>query len=1332
MNKKLFITTVLIVVTSFTLFAKENEGLPPSGKTLQNKNATKSTGGYRGLAAPCEGSTFQAQMDINNVRTTINSNGDLWWNLSDARYEVPKFDPPQPAQATHSIFAGAIWIGGIDEAGQLRVAGQTYRQTGNDFWAGPLSSDGSVEKEQCDAFDNIWKVNRDATKDASGNTIDAGIDAIRKLPTSSFPVGIADVPASVLNWPGRNNPYNESVITYALNQNLAPFVDRDNDGVYDPVEDGDYPALDLGGNFTEKVVPDQMLWWVYNDKGDIHTETGSEAIGLQLRTTAFAFRTSDDINNMTFYNYDIDYFGTRDLLTTYFGVWVDPDLGCFDNDFVGCDTTRALGICYNGTPTDGPACRPGGYGGADEIPMVGVDFFRGPKDEFGNELGQSAFIYYNNDFSNIGNPENASHFYGYLSGNWKDGVPVTFGGNGRGGTDPFPYMYPSSPDDNSTSAWSECDEQNTPADRRFIHVSGPFTLKVGATNSITTGVVWVRPVEFCGSFARIGIADDKAQALFDNGFALFNPPEPPNLSVRELDREVTLALWNDSLSNNYLESFEAVDPLQRPIIEALNAGGANVDSTYNFEGYKLYQIKNSDVSITNFEDPDQAKLIYQGDLKNDINDIVNFNNSLVVGSITAPIPELKVEGNNSDIVFTHQITTDAFTGERLVNHQTYYFAAIAYAHNNFVTYNPGAPSGTQDKPYEQSRFATVVSAIPHISTAENNGTILNAKFGDGPQITRIEGQGSGYFNDLELTDESVAEILANGSIDNPVYVGGQGPIKVKVYDPLKLPNHQFEVCLIDGQIVSPEIERRSTWRITNLTTGESWDSEKRMTADFEQGIPTYSIQGTDQTYGFTVNITQPGLPYNDITTMNVLNSVNTEIEEIEVEDPSLFWYGAVPDRSGATNLNWIRGGSYMAQGTELNLFDNIYNSYQVQDSSVTPIGGKAADPNSLYENIANGLWAPYAMVAASGSNTANNTTFFNHGPRYEGAPTPAGLEEELSRIFSVDVVLTPDKSKWTRCPVVEMTEENNIAVGGVDKFNLRSSQSIDQNGNPTTDLLPNGLSYFPGYAINVETGERLAMMFGESSWLGAENGDDMIWNPSTNLFTPTGTYVGGGKHWVYVSETPYDRFQSDVILLNTGTAAAIRNVFNKVAWVSAALPFRELNSLEEGLVPTETKFRLRVASQYAKGKTRSLRANMNEADPCYQFDFNNLAATTNNLEAAKSALDDIGVVPNPYYAFSEYEKDQLDNEVKIINLPSRCNVKIFTLNGSLVKTFRLDNPTNLTDGDDRENAIDWDLKNQNGVPIAGGMYIVHIEAPGIGERSIKWFGALRPTDLDNF
>jgi len=134
-------------------------------------------------------------------------------------------------------------------------------------------------------------------------------------------------------------------------------------------------------------------------------------------------------------------------------------------------------------------------------------------------------------------------------------------------------------------------------------------------------------------------------------------------------------------------------------------------------------------------------------------------------------------------------------------------------------------------------------------------------------------------------------------------------------------------------------------------------------------------------------------------------------------------------------------------------------------------------------------------------------------------------------------------------------------------------------------------------------------------------------------------------------------------------------------------------------------------------------AALNSFNPIYRFNTDEIVADKGNLEVAKDAMEMINAVPNPYYGYNSYEVNQLDNRVKITNLPQRATISIFTVSGTLVRKMKKD---------DTVTSIDWDLKNDFGIPIASGLYIIHINAPGIGEKVIKWFGALRPIDLDTF
>ena len=79
--------------------------------------------------------------------------------------------------------------------------------------------------------------------------------------------------------------------------------------------------------------------------------------------------------------------------------------------------------------------------------------------------------------------------------------------------------------------------------------------------------------------------------------------------------------------------------------------------------------------------------------------------------------------------------------------------------------------------------------------------------------------------------------------------------------------------------------------------------------------------------------------------------------------------------------------------------------------------------------------------------------------------------------------------------------------------------------------------------------------------------------------------------------------------------------------------------------------------------------------------------------------------------------------MKITNLPQTCVIKIYTVNGTLIREYKKD---------EARSSLNWDLKNTAGIPIASGAYLIHIDVPKVGEKVIKWFGALRPLDLDSY
>jgi hypothetical protein len=134
--------------------------------------------------------------------------------------------------------------------------------------------------------------------------------------------------------------------------------------------------------------------------------------------------------------------------------------------------------------------------------------------------------------------------------------------------------------------------------------------------------------------------------------------------------------------------------------------------------------------------------------------------------------------------------------------------------------------------------------------------------------------------------------------------------------------------------------------------------------------------------------------------------------------------------------------------------------------------------------------------------------------------------------------------------------------------------------------------------------------------------------------------------------------------------------------------------------------------------------------PIYKLSTRGLEPTFNDARLYQSILDNINIVPNPYYASSLYEGHALETMVKIINLPTDLKngapvtISIYTVSGILVRT--------LTKGDSETSYVNWDLKNYANIPIASGVYIIHVNCPGIGERMLKFFCTMRQTDLNTF
>jgi hypothetical protein len=1373
--KNLKLLVVVLVIFSFNLANARNFDFNPNKGGGENPTP----------AAGCASAVAIATLELNNIRARVEGTGGSFFYdrpNGNAAYNVPRQLTSDDPRFT-AIFAGALWMGGLDVNGQLKIAALDYRESGNDFWPGPLNTTtAEIDAATCSKFDEFFGISR-IMVDKFTAWYQAGIDD-PAAQAADFPG--YQVPDEILNWPAHGD------VSMGQDWHLAPFFDRDGDDFYDPGQ-GDYPKYDLVGNIDcrtqrdPRLFGDTTIWFVFNDKGNVHSESQGPSIGMEIRGQAFAFATNDEVNDMTFYNYEMINRSTFTLTETYFGQWVDADLGNSDDDYVGCDAERGLGYCYNGDADDENVSGIDGYGTTP--PVIGVDFFEGPfadNDGIDNPLTQNVqlaidsggipypglgigygdgiidnerygmrkFIYYNRggQFAGDGDPSSALDHYNYLRGIWRDGAGMVWGVNGHpataGATNVLAdLLFPGDSDPLNWSTrgntgvtpvpWSEFNAAaggtpNTPFDRRFLESAGPFTLEPGAVNDLTVGIVYARATsgDNLQSIVNLQVADDKAQSLFDNCFKITEGPDAPAITFQELDKELILYLTNGKTSNNFNEAYSLKDPfiaIPDTMDGVYQGSDADKDTlkVYKFQGYQVYQVKNALVTVSELGDPAKSRLAAQVDIKDGIESLVN---TLYNAEFNANVPFLMVQAADAGIKHSFRFTKDLFaTGNnRLVNHKTYYYMAIAYGHNEYKEYDPNDPFKLdgQRKPYIGSRKSgtgqgiTSFSAIPHNPAPENGGTIAHSQYGDMPMITRIEGQGNGG-NDLDMTAGSEAVAATNNFVDFIQYKSGKGPITVKVVDPLAVRGGKYRVQFRDTNTATVGDLSDAFWilhlPIETLKPGE---------IDSIRSDQTILVENEQLFLGHGISIAMKQTA-NAGAQSDIGNGVISA--SIEFENPAAPWLTGFRDIDGQTDANWIRSGvSVFDVGGVVDPFnDHILAATDVSN----PIG--FVDHEQDFEGMLAGTWAPYRMVSFM-TDPAQQTDVL-------GYPFSAGKavkESRLKFLPSVDIVFTSDKSKWSRSLVFEAQVNPLLAEGAAAQMELRETPSVDKNGNPDGELYYDGTpvkgkGWFPGYAIDVSTGERLNIAFAEDSWLAGDNGRDMKWNPSSSTFAGVNQELRmGGKHYVYVFRKGYVNSLVDTMPTYDGCdtlykymkepsvgISSLRKMFTMSSCVWAGIP---MLAPGQSLLSNTAKVKLRVGNSFNALTTAST---VNGGLPMYDFDMSGMQVETGNASAMDSALAMINVVPNPYYAFSEYETDALDNRVKITNLPELCTISIYNVNGTLMRRFAKDNP---------KTSLDWDLKNHAKIPVAGGVYLIHVEVPNVGERTLKWFGVIKPTDLNGF
>ncbi len=120
--------------------------------------------------------------------------------------------------------------------------------------------------------------------------------------------------------------------------------------------------------------------------------------------------------------------------------------------------------------------------------------------------------------------------------------------------------------------------------------------------------------------------------------------------------------------------------------------------------------------------------------------------------------------------------------------------------------------------------------------------------------------------------------------------------------------------------------------------------------------------------------------------------------------------------------------------------------------------------------------------------------------------------------------------------------------------------------------------------------------------------------------------------------------------------------------------------------------------------------------PFSSLDAVTFSTTASRFDAAEAtaSLENIYVVPDPYVTNASWERPLFnasgrgERRIDFVNLPPQCTITIYNMAGVLVQT--LEHDAMLQDGTES-----WDLVSKDGLSVAFGVYIYHVDAPGLGD-----------------
>jgi len=452
-------------------------------------------------------------ISANNIAYGLNTDGRMFNNADGL---APGFEAPA-GSGIYAIYSAGLFFGGRAPDQSLVSSSQGYCDGSCVFGPGPLTADGSLQStpEVQQAFNRFWTIT-----EAQVTNHDLYFDCVYDPqcdPTIAFPGGYI-MPPDFITWPA------EGDTDQGFAQYLAPFVDSNNDGIYNP-DLGDHP----------RICGDLAIYSVMND----NPAQGQARAGIELHTMTYTYNSTDAaLFNTVFVNQRIVNRSNLTYSDAYLGVWNDFDLGNYTDDYAGTDVSRSMVYAYNGDDFDSPFGGSAGY--MDDLGVVGMRLLGGAfadANQTDDAMLAEGYTAYGNQTSGWGDgvadnerlglaysmsryntgsgfpfatddPQTVVGQYFALTGLWADGSSQVYEGIGYNPNmfpfTPSKYAYPgdsdpllqgtfgTDPDYPLAGGWTESNANNAPGDPKMIASSGPFTFAPGDTQHLDYAYIFAR------------------------------------------------------------------------------------------------------------------------------------------------------------------------------------------------------------------------------------------------------------------------------------------------------------------------------------------------------------------------------------------------------------------------------------------------------------------------------------------------------------------------------------------------------------------------------------------------------------------------------------------------------------------------------------------------------------------------------------------------------------------------------------------------------------------------------------------------------------------------